>query len=84
MGDANARVTKSQSQIASRRKRAFAAAWIPAKYLRGNAAPIVLTLFPPYRDRSERLKEVIEPAPGRFTHHFELAAVDDVDAEVKA
>lgn len=35
------------------------------------------------RDGSLRWKQVVEPAPGRFTHHLELRSVFDVDAEVR-
>lgn len=34
------------------------------------------------RDAAPRWKRVVEPAPGRFTHHLELYAPEDVDAEV--
>ena len=34
------------------------------------------------RDHSPRWKQVVEPAPGRFTHHLELRSVDEVDDEV--
>ena len=42
IGTAELQVTKSQ--IAFRRRKAFAWAWIPGKYLRGKTAPLVLTL----------------------------------------
>jgi hypothetical protein len=71
------------SQIAFRRGRTFAAVWRPARYLHGPAAPLVLTVFLPFRDGSPRWKEVVEPAPGRFTHHLELRRGADVDAEVE-
>ena len=71
----------SKSQIAFRRKRAFARAWAPGQYLGQGAAPLVLTLDLPRRDRSPRWKEVVEPRPGRFTHHLELHAPDDIDGQ---
>jgi hypothetical protein len=74
------RVTKSQ--IAFRRRIAFAWAWLPAMYLRGRGAPLVLTLALRRRDASPRWKEVVEPAKGRFTHHLELRSVDEIDDEV--
>ena len=82
MGDVTVRVTKSQ--IAYRRDRVFAAIWVPSQYLNGNVAPLVLTLYLPYRIESSRWKQVVEPAPGRFTHHLELRGPADVDAEVAA
>lgn len=80
LGPAQVRVTKSQ--VAFRRRRAFAWAWIPGMYLRGEHAPLVLTLSLPRRDSSPRWKEIVEPAPGRFTHHLELRSTAAVDAEV--
>jgi hypothetical protein len=73
----------SKSQVAFRRKRTFAAAWIPDRYLRGHHAPLVLTLYFRHRERSGRWKEVVEAAPGRFTHHLELRTPNDVDDEVR-
>ena len=81
IGPAELRVTKSQ--IAFRRRVVFAWAWLPARYLRGHAAPLVLTLSFRHRDASLRWKEIVEPAPGRFTHHLELYAATDIDDEVR-
>ena len=72
-----------KSQIAFRRGRAFAWVWMPGRYLRGKVAPLVLTVGFPYRDGSPRWKEVVEPAPGRFTHHLELFSALDIDEEVR-
>lgn len=80
VGDAGIRV--SRSQIAFCRRRVFAAVWRPGQYLRGTTAPLVLTVYLPVRDASPRWKEVVEPAPHRFTHHLELRHAADVDAEV--
>ena len=70
IGDATVRATKSQ--VAFRRRRAFAWAWMPGQYLHGQVAPLVLTVALPARDPSPRWKQVVEPAPGRFIHHLEL------------
>jgi hypothetical protein len=76
------RVTKSQ--IAFRRRKAFAWVWIPEKYLRGKIAPLVLSLSLPERDHSPRWKEIVEPYPARYMHHLELFSAQDVDDEVRA
>ncbi len=80
IGACEMRVTKSQ--VAFRRKRAFAWAWIPDQYLRGHHAPLVLTLALRRRDPWPRWKQIVEPRPGRFTHHLELRGVSEVDDEV--
>jgi hypothetical protein len=77
-----AQVSVGRSQVAFRRRKAFAWAWIPARYLRGRTAPLVLTLSFPNRDPSPRWKEIVQPAPGRITHHLEVWTESDIDAEV--
>ena len=79
IGPADLRVTKSQ--IAFRRRKAFAWVWMPSKYLHRPAAPLVLTIALTSRNTSPRWKQVVEPRPGRFTHHLELYSPEDVDVE---
>jgi len=74
----------SKSQIAFWRRKAVARVWIPARYLGGNLAPLVLTLGFHRRDGSPRWKEIVEPAPGCFTHHLELYSTVDIDEDVYA
>lgn len=81
IGPAEVRVTKSQ--VAFRRRKAFAWVWIPARYLHGQIAPLVLTLSFRSRNASPRWKAIVEPAPGRFTHHLELYSTGDIDDEVR-
>ncbi len=73
----------SKSQIAFWRRKTVARVWIPARYLSGDSAPLVLTLGFRRRDGSPRWKEIVEPAPGRFTHHLELYSTVDLDEEVR-
>ena len=82
VGKAELRVTKSQ--VAFRRRRAFAWAWMPGTYLRGRNAPLVLTISLRRKDPSTRWKEIVEPTPGRFTHHLELRSPTDIDDEVRS
>jgi hypothetical protein len=77
-----AEIRPSKSQIAFKRKKAFAWVWIPGKILRGKVAPLVLSISLNYRDPAERWKEIVEPAPGRFMHHLELYNVTDIDDQV--
>lgn len=81
IGTTELRVTKSQ--IAFYRRKAFAWVWMPGKYLRGKTAPLILTLGFRSKNKSPRWKEIVEPAPGRFTHHLELYAMNDIDDEVR-
>lgn len=80
VGAAQVRFTRSQA--AFRRRRAFAWAWIPGRYLRGEQAPLVLGISLHDCDPSPRWKQVVEPAPGRRMHHLELRRADDIDADV--
>ena len=81
LGEVSMRVTKSQ--IAFRRQRAFAWVWTPGQYLKGAVAPLVLTVSLRERDKSPRWKEIVEPYPGRFTHHLELYDKAEIDGEVR-
>ena len=81
LGPATLHTTKSQ--VAFRRRRAFAWVWRPAQYLPQSPVPLVLSIALPGRDGSPRWKQVVEPAPGRFMHHLEVRATTDIDAEVR-
>ncbi|HEU0297204.1 MAG TPA: DUF5655 domain-containing protein [Anaerolineales bacterium] len=59
IGTAEIRVTKSQ--VAFHRRKAFAWAWMPGKYLRGKRAPLVLTVSLHHKDPSPRWKQVVQP-----------------------
>ena len=76
-------IAVTKSQIAFRRNKPFAWVWRPEQYLRRKAAPLVLTLSFRHRDPSPRWKQIVEPAPGRFTHHLELYSFEEIDEEVK-
>jgi hypothetical protein len=81
LGKVDVRTTRSQ--VAFRRRRAFAWVWMPGQYLTGRTAPLVLSISLPGRDGSVRWKEVVEPIPGRFMHHLELNDEPDVDDDVR-
>jgi len=82
LGAADVRVTRSQ--VAYRRRRAFAWTWLPGRWLRRPGAEVVLSVSLPRRDDSARWKEVVNPAPGRWMHHLEIRAAADLDDEVAA
>ena len=81
IGPAEVRVTKSQ--VAFWRRKPFAWAWMPSQYLHRKAAPLVLTLGFRNRKTSARWKKIVEPHPGRFTHHLELYSTTEVHDEVR-
>jgi hypothetical protein len=81
IGPAEIRVTKSQ--VAFRRRTGFAFVWLPGMYLRTGDVPLVLTIGLRRRDLSHRWKQVVEPSPGRFTHHLELRSSAGVDDQVR-
>lgn len=76
-------VRASKSQVGFYRRTGFASCWMPGQYLGETDVPLVLTVALRRRDTSPRWKQVVEPAPGRFTHHLELRSPDEVDAEVR-
>ncbi len=78
-------IQATKSQVSFLRKKAFAWVWIPGKYLKGRQglAPLVLTIGLRRLDHSPRWKEIVEPYPGRFTHHLELHSISDIDDEVR-
>jgi len=73
------RVTKSQ--VAFRRRRAFAYVWRPGTYVK-SVVPVVLSLALPYEAASPRFKEVAHPSPGVWMHHLELLDTNQLDGEV--
>ncbi len=81
IGPAEMRMTKSQ--VAWKRRVNFAFVWAPEMYLKRKTTPLVLTVDLRRRDASLRWKEVVEPYPGRFTHHLELRSAEQIDEEVK-
>ena len=81
IGEAERRVSKSQ--IGFYRKHPFAAVWRPKQYLGGTHPPLVLSLFLQRKVRSPRWKEIVEPKPGRFTHHLEIEDAAEVDDQVR-
>lgn len=80
LGPAKIRVTRSQ--IAFRRRKAFAYVWRPGQYV-DSEVPAVLSIALGREVASSRLKEVAHPAPNVWMHHLELRETADVDEEVR-
>lgn len=80
LGPCTVRITRSQ--VAFRRTRGFAYLWIPGQYLSRPQAPVVVSIALDHELVSPRFKEVVEPSPGHWMHHFEVHDPDDLDDEV--
>lgn len=81
IGASDLKVTKSQ--IVFRRRRAVAWAWIIGRYLRGDRAPLVLTIALSREDMSKRWTQIISPAIERYPHRLELQGPEEIDLEVR-
>jgi hypothetical protein len=75
-------VRVSASQVAFRRRRAFAWLWLPRRWLGRSAADVVLSVSLGRRDPSPRFKEVVHPAPAHWMHHLEITDLAQIDGEV--
>ncbi len=83
MGPVQESTTKTQVSFGTRRK--FAWVWLPQMWIR--TAPedsIVLTFGLDHRVKDARIKESLEPYPGRFVHHIVISRSSEIDARVKA
>ena len=76
LGPVSVAVTKSQ--VAFRRRKAFAFVWRPGQYV-SSGVPAVLSISLPYEIASDRFKEIAHPAPKVWMHHLEVRAVSEVD-----
>lgn len=76
-------VQTTKSQVAFRRRRAFAFLWRPQLYLHTPTAEVVLSIALPHRIESTRFKEIVQPAANRWMHHLEIHTADDIDEDVE-
>lgn len=75
-------VRASKSQVAFRRRRAFAFVWVPGRYLARPEADAVVSIALTRHDPSPRWKQVAHPSARIWVHHLEVHAIGDLDAEV--
>ncbi len=68
------------SQIALCAGKPFAYVWLPARYLKGKVASLVVSVPLSYRDETVHWKEVISVGKDRYMHHKELWGPEDLDA----
>jgi hypothetical protein len=76
-------VRVTRSQVAYLAGRGFAYLWVPGQYLRGDAAPAVLSVVLPRSDASPRWKQVVHPTSRLWMHHLEVRDPADLDDEVQ-
>ncbi|MGN8245625.1 DUF5655 domain-containing protein [Cellulomonas soli] len=74
-------VRASASQVAFRRRRTFAIAWWPGRYVQSDV-PVVLSIASSTPLTSVRFKEVVHPSPNVWLHHLELQDAAQLDHEV--
>ena len=79
-GEPTVRVTASQ--VAYRRRVAFAWTWFPSRWLRDAEGVVVLSVGLGRLDPSPRWKEVAHPTPARWMHHLEVRSAAALDDEV--
>lgn len=79
LGPATIRMTRSQ--VALRRRVAFAWLWRPGLWLPRAEVPVVLSVGTHHPLDSSRFKQVLEPYPQRWMHHLEVHAATELDAE---
>jgi hypothetical protein len=72
----------TRSQVAYRRRVAFAWTWLPARWLRRAEGVVVLSVALPFEAASPRWKQVAHPTTARWMHHLEVRDVATLDAEV--
>ena len=80
IGPFEVRVTRSQ--VAFRRRKAFAWLWLPGRWLRKPGAEVVLSIALGEPEPSTRFKEVVHPSPNVWMHHLEIHRLGDLDEEV--
>lgn len=75
----------TKTQIAFKTKRQFAWVWLPQTWIT-KAPPdgIVVSFSLDRQLRDTRIKESLEPYPGRFMHHVVIEKPAQFDAKIKA
>jgi len=76
-------VRATTSEVAFRRRKGEAFAWVPHMYRRKGGLPLVLTIGLRRRDGSPRWAGVDEWSPGRFAHRLDLYDESQIDDEVR-
>ena len=77
-------VTPTKTQVSFGAKTKFAWVWLPQMWIKKQPEnTIVLTFDADHRIGDRRIKQAVEPRPGRWTHHVVMAKASDLDRNVK-
>jgi hypothetical protein len=78
------KVEAAKTQVSFGMKRKFAWVWLPQMWIKKQPEEsIVLTFALPRRVEDRRIKEAVEPRPGRWTHHLVMQKEADLDSQVR-
>jgi hypothetical protein len=77
-------VRVGRSQIALHRRRGFAWVWLPGRHLGRPTSTAVVSVALGRKDASARWKEVVQPRPGQWMHHLEVADAGEIDDQVRS
>jgi hypothetical protein len=80
-----AEVTATRTQVAFGARRKFAWVWLPQVWTT-NRSPdsVTLTFSLDHAVQDARIAEVVEPTPGRWTHHVVIERETELDDAVEA
>ena len=77
-------VVPRRTQVGFKRARMFAWIWLPQMWIKRRPKDSITLAFGLDRQvRDSRIKESVEPYPGRFTHHVVIENASDFDDKVK-
>jgi hypothetical protein len=74
-----------KTQVSFKHGRTFAWIWLPQMWIEKQPrSSITLTFGLDHQVRDRRIKQSVEPYPGRYTHHVVITSAAEFDAQVKS
>ena len=74
-----------KTQVSFRHGRAFAWIWLPQMWIKKQPrGSITLTFGLDHQVRDRRIKQSVEPYPGRYMHHVAITRAAEFDDQVKS
>ena|SRR5688572_21706165 len=84
-GLGNIKMAVAKTQVSFGTKRKFAWVWLPQMWIKKQPEnSIVLTFALDRQVRDKRIKEIVEPTPGKWTHHVVIQDRADFDDKVRS